>query len=112
VADQREQHRIAVQYRLVIRHAGLEGHGTTENLSDRGGMLSVDIDPPLAPGDLVELDLDLPGLGLITIGAHVRWTSTVLPGMTGVEFTPPVLPELLGHIAQLVDTKFARAGGF
>jgi hypothetical protein len=101
VADLREQHRIAVHYRLVIRHAGLEGHGTTENLSDRGGMLSVDIDPPLAPGDLVELDLDLPGLGLCTVGARVRWTSTVLPGMTGVEFTPPVLPELLGHIAQL-----------
>lgn len=112
MADQREQHRIAVHYRLVIRHAGLEGHGTTENLSDRGAMLSVDIDPPLAPGDLVELDLDLPGLGLITVNARVRWTSTVLPGMTGIEFTLPVLPELLGHIAQLIHGRLDRAEGF
>jgi hypothetical protein len=112
VADQRVQQRIAVQYRLVIRHAGLEGHGTTENLSESGGMLSIDIDPPLAPGDLVELDIDVPGVGPCTIGAHVRWTSTVLPGMTGVEFISPVLPELLGHIAQLVHTRLARAQGF
>jgi hypothetical protein len=112
VGDQRAQHRVAVQYRLVVRHAGLEGRGTTENLSDRGAMLSVDIDPPLAPGDLVELDLELPGLGLITVAAHVRWTSTVLPGMTGIEFTPPVLPELLGHIAQLVAMRLDHAQGF
>jgi hypothetical protein len=83
VADQRLQHRIAAQYRLVIRHAGLEGRGTTENFSDRGAMLSVDIDPPLAPGDLIEIDLELPEHGWITIAARVRWTSTVLPGMTG-----------------------------
>lgn len=112
MADQREQHRIAAQYRLVIRRAGLEGHGTTENLSERGAMLSVAIDPPLTPGDRVELDLDLPGLGLITVGARVRWTSAVLPGMTGVEFIPPVLPELLGHIAQLVHSRLDRAEGF
>lgn len=98
-----------MHYRLVIRHAGVEGHGTTENLSDRGAMLSIDIDPPLTPGDLVELDLDLPGLGLITVGARVRWTSSVLPGMTGVEFTPPVLPELLGHVAQLVHASLDQA---
>jgi hypothetical protein len=112
VVDHRGQHRIAVQYRLVVRHAGLEGHGATENLSDRGAMVSVDIDPPLAPGDLVELDLDLPGLGLITVRARVRWTSTVLPGMTGVEFIPPVLPELLVHVAQLVHARVDRAEGF
>ncbi len=102
-----------MHYPLVIRHAGLEGHGTTENLSDHGGMLSVDIDPdihpPLVPGDLVELDLELPGLGPCTIGARVQWTSTVLPGMTGVEFVPPVLPELLGHIAQLLHASHDQA---
>jgi hypothetical protein len=111
VVDQRGQHRIAVHYRLVIRHAGLEGHGTTENLSDRGAMISVDIDPPLTPGDLLELDLELPGLGLITFGARVRWTSTVLPGMTGIEFTLPVLPELLGHVAQVVHMRLDQATG-
>jgi PilZ domain len=112
VAEQREQHRIAVHYRLVIRHAGLQGHGTTENLSDHGAMLSVTFDPPLTPGDLVDLELELPGVGPITVGARVRWTSTVLPGMTGVEFTPPVLPELLGHIAQILHTRLDRAEGF
>jgi hypothetical protein len=112
VADQRVQHRVAVHYRLIVRHAGLEGRGTTENLSDRGAMLSVDIESTLVPGDLIELDLDLPGLGTITVGAHVRWTSSVLPGMTGIEFTPPVLPELLGHIAQLVHSGIGRAQGF
>jgi hypothetical protein len=112
VADLRVQHRVAVHYRLIVRHAGLEGRGTTENLSDRGAMLSVDIDPSLVPGDDIELDLDLPGLGTITVGARVRWTSTVLPGMTGIEFTPPVLPELLGHIAQLVHGGLGRAQGF
>lgn len=103
------QQRIAVNYRLVIRHAGLEGRGTTENLSDRGAMVSVDMDSPLTPGDLLELDLELPGLGLITVGARVRWTSTVLPGMTGIEFIPPVLPELLGHVAQILHRRIDQA---
>jgi hypothetical protein len=110
--DQREQHRVAVHYRLIVRHAGIEGPGVTENLSERGGMLSVDIDPPLSPGDLVELDFDVPGLGPITVGAHVRWASSVLPGMTGVEFTLPVRSELLAHIAKLVLAGVARAQGF
>lgn len=74
----------------------------TENLSERGAMLSVDIDPPLAAGDELELALELPGNGVVTIQARVRWTSTVLPGMTGVEFIPPVLPELLAHVAQIL----------
>ena len=106
------QLRVAVHYRLTLRHRGVEGHGSTENLSDRGAMLSIIVDPPLAPGDDVELDLDLPGIGTLTFGAKVRWTSTVLPGMTGVEFTPPVLPELLVHISQLVSARLDEAEGF
>jgi hypothetical protein len=32
--------------------------------------------------------------------------------MTGVEFMLPVLPELLGHIAQLVHERLDQAQGF
>lgn len=96
------QQRVAVQYRLIVRRAGIEAPGMTENLSERGSMLSVDIDPPLAPGDRVELVLDLPGAGPIRVGASVRWTSSVLPGMAGVEFTQPAPPQLIGHVAQLL----------
>jgi hypothetical protein len=112
VPDKRVQLRVAVQYRLALRHRGAEGHGTTENLSERGAMLSVIIDPPLAPGDDLELALELPGVGVLDLRAKVRWTSTVLPGMTGVEFTPPVLPELLVHIATLVSSRLDEAEGF
>ncbi len=94
--------RLEVHYPVIVRHAGIEGPGVTENLSERGCMLSVDIEPPLQAGDLVELVLELPGAGPITVGAHVRWASSVLPGMTGIEFKQPTAPELLGHIAQLL----------
>lgn len=85
----------------MVRHGGIERPGVTENLSERGSMLSVDIDPPLVPGDDVELEIELPEVGPTQQRARVQWTSSVLPGMTGVEFTPPVAPELLGHLAQL-----------
>ena len=55
--------------------------------------LSIDTHTPV--------ELELPEVGPIELRARVRWTSSVLPGMTGVEFTPPVAPELLGHVAQL-----------
>lgn len=84
----------------------------TENLSDRGAMLSVDIDPPLSPGDSLELELELPDIGVLTVPATVRWTSSVLPGMSGVEFTAPVAPELLAHIAQLISERIDEAQGF
>lgn len=93
--------RLAVHYRVMVRHGGIERPGVTENLSERGSMLSVDIDPPLVPGDDVELEIELPEVGPTQQRARVQWTSSVLPGMTGVEFTPPVAPELLGHLAQL-----------
>lgn len=85
-----------------MRHAGSEASGTTENLSERGTMLSVTIQPPMWPGDVIELDLELPGIGLITHAATVRWVSSVLPGMTGVELVAPILPEFLAHVALLL----------
>jgi hypothetical protein len=102
VADSRTQPRVAVHLRLTVRHAGFEGRGHTENLSERGAMISVDIDPALVPGDLLELEFELPHVGLITVAASVRWASAVLPGMTGIEFEPPVLPELLAFLASLI----------
>ena len=101
MADARKQPRVAVHYRLILRRAGIEGRGTTENLSERGAMLSVDIDPPLAAGETCEIDLELPSAGLVTVRATVRWASAVLPGMVGVEFGMGVPPELVAHLAQL-----------
>lgn len=104
---------MAVHYRLSVRHEGFEGRGNTENLSERGAMLSVDIDPALGPGDVLELELELPQVGPITVPVTVRWVSAVLPGMIGVEFDPPILPELLAHIATLLDQSYLdEAQGF
>ena len=101
---------MAVNHRLIVRHAGFEGRGNTENLSERGAMLSVDIDPAVNAGDLLELEFELPQVGTITVGVTVRWVSAVLPGMVGVEFNPPVVPELSAHIALLVaERRIAEA---
>jgi hypothetical protein len=105
VADLRAQLRVAVHYRLSLRRGTREGRGTTENLSERGAMVSVEIDPPLSAGDDIDLEIDLPEQGRVSVPAKVRWASTVLPGMTGVEFTLPVAPQLLAHIAQLVSAR-------
>ena len=112
VSDQRSQLRVAVHYGLTVRHEGREGRGKTENLSERGAMISVEFEPPLTPGDEIDLDIELDGLGTITVPASVKWASTVLPGMTGIEFDPPVLPELIGHIAQLLAGRMDEAHGF
>ncbi|PRQ02241.1 PilZ domain protein [Enhygromyxa salina] len=101
-----------MHYRLIVRHAGVEGRGQTENLSERGAMASIDVDPALCAGDHIELDIELPGHGTVSVAASVRWTSTVLPGMTGLEFTQPISAELLGHIAELVTTGVDEAEGF
>ena len=112
MADLRTQPRVAVHHRLIVRHAGFEGRGQTENLSERGAMISVDIDPALSPGDPLELELELPQVGPICVAATVRWVSAVLPGMTGIEFDPPILPELLAHIASLLGREIDEAEGF
>lgn len=112
MADLRTQPRVAVHHRLIVRHAGFEGRGHTENLSERGAMISVDIDPALVPGDPLELELELPDVGPICVLATVRWVSAVLPGMTGIEFDPPILPELLAYIAAQLGRSIDEAEGF
>lgn len=108
MANLRTQPRVAVHLRLIVRHAGFEGCGHTENLSERGAMISVDIEPALVPGDLLDLEFELPHLGPVTVPATVRWASAVLPGMTGIEFELPVLPELLAFIASLLGQQMAE----
>jgi hypothetical protein len=90
---------------LTVRHVGLQGsqaRGQTENVSERGAMISVDIDPPLAAGDRIELDLEFDWPKRDRVGATVRWASAVLPGMVGVEFDSPIEPEITTKLAKLI----------
>ncbi len=67
-------------------------------------MLSLSEDEAeLQPGARLTITLDLP-TGACTVSARVRWTSKVLPGMTGVEFQPPVPTALAEYIRVLLDT--------
>lgn len=68
-------------------------------------MLSVDLQPPPEPGDVLELELELPGTGPVLVNATVRWASAVLPGMLGIEYAQPVPPELLVHIQHLLSER-------
>lgn len=105
----RTQARVAVHYRVAVRHAGREARGITENLSERGTMLSVEIHPPLGPGDVITLDMSLPNGSQVSVGAHVRWVSSVLPGMVGVEFDAPMPTALAEHIEHMLAECFPAA---
>lgn len=75
-------------------------------------MISVDMDPALVPGDPLEIELELPQIGLICVPSTVRWVSAVLPGMIGIEFDPPMQPELLAYLASLIRRPIDEAQGF
>lgn len=79
----------------------------TENLSERGAMISVELEPPPEAGDALALELELPGVGPVALNVSVRWASAVLPGMIGIEFEQPVPPELLVHIQHLLSERMA-----
>jgi hypothetical protein len=102
---------VAVHYRVAVRLASRTGEarGTTENLSDCGTMLSVEIDPPLSAGDLVQLAISLPGGPVVSVGGLVRWVSSVLPGMVGVEFELPMPVALVEHVEQMLAERFRPA---
>lgn len=102
MAELRTRPRVAVHYRLTLRNDQREGGGSTENVSERGAMLSTDIDPPLSSGEAIEVEFDLPERGKVKVDASVVWTSTVLPGMVGIEFTPPIPEALASHIQRLL----------
>jgi len=99
-----------VHYRLIVRDGSREGRGSTENVSERGAMISIDLDPPLRAGGEITLDVELPERGFVQIPARVRWISSVLPGMAGIEFLPPVNSELVAHIAQLLNQRIDQTG--
>ncbi|MCA9680812.1 MAG: PilZ domain-containing protein [Myxococcales bacterium] len=102
MADTRKRPRAAVHYRLAVRHGSNEGVGLTENLSDRGAMVSLELDPPPPSGAALQLDLEVPGVGTLRLTGSVRWVSGVLPGIVGVEFDSPIPPELTLHVHALL----------
>ncbi|MFV8754141.1 PilZ domain-containing protein [Nannocystaceae bacterium ST9] len=109
MGELRNQARVAVHYRVAVHHAGREARGTTENFSERGAMLSVDISPPLGAGDVVSLGVTLADGTLVDVVGRVRWVSSVLPGMVGVEFDLPMPVALAEHIQQMLAARFPAA---
>ncbi len=109
VGNLRTQSRVAVHYRVAVSHCGREARGTTENVSERGAMLSVDMTPSLCAGDAVQLGLTLPDGSSISASGRVRWVSSVLPGMVGVEFDLPMPVALVDHIEQMLTAQVSLA---
>ena len=97
-----------MHYRVILHRDTNAGRGATENLSEYGAMLSVEINPPLEPGDVLGVELHLPG-GAVQLRARVKWASTVLPGMVGVQFEQPLAPEYLVHYAELISEGMGQA---
>jgi hypothetical protein len=100
---------VAVHHRVAVRIGGREARGVTENLSERGTMLSVEIEPPLVTGDVVRLAISLPDGATMNVGGVVRWVSTVLPGMVGVEFEPPIPAALAEYVERMLADLFPKA---
>nr|WP_255216748.1 PilZ domain-containing protein [Pseudenhygromyxa sp. WMMC2535] len=98
----RTRPRVAVNYELAVRLGERVGRGETENVSDIGAMISVQLEPPPEAGEVLALVVDIPALGAIEVEAVVRWVSTVLPGMVGVEFEQPVPTALAVHVEGLL----------
>ena len=91
-STRRRDERIKLHREISVSHVVGRFVGTTENLSVRGAMLTVPgIDPEPERGDRVEVSFTLPGLpDPIVRGAIVRWVSTVLEDMIGIEFDEPL----------------------
>ncbi len=98
-----------MHYRVTVRCGAREGRGTTENLSERGAMLSVDMDPPLGSTDVVDVTITLPDGTDVRARGRVRWASSVLPGVVGVEFDEPVDEELASHVQESLAERFDSA---
>ncbi len=87
--------------------------GTTENLSVRGAMLTVPgIDPEPARGDRITVRFTLAGLpDPIERPAIVRWVSTVLEDMIGIEFDTPLDDDARKLLELLARQEKAQDGG-
>lgn len=73
-------------------------------------MLSVEIEPPLIAGDVVQLEISLPDGSVVAVGGLVRWVSSVLPGMVGVEFELPMPAALVEHVERMLAERFRPSG--
>lgn len=73
-------------------------------------MLSVELDPPLVSGDVVRLEFMLPEGATLDAPGRVRWVSSVLPGMIGVEFDVPMPTALRKHVEALLAAQYRAVG--
>ena len=71
-------------------------------------MIYVEAKPPLEAGESVTLEIHLPS-GALSMAGRIQWTSTVLPGMVGAAFEPPVAPAYLAHYAELYNRIVGQA---
>ena len=91
--EQRGASRVGLAVHLFVTlDDGKRLTGTTENLSVEGAMITVPSSVPLPPGTRLQLRFELPrgseGPLPIETSASVIWSSDVVPGLLGVEFTP------------------------
>jgi len=90
--EQRRDVRVKVHCELSMRWsvaiATHDAVGHTDNVSERGAMVSFDAPVDVRRGDQVEVKFTLPGVpSPCKTLATVRWTSAVLPGVLGLEFS-------------------------
>ena len=70
VGGMRRHRRVALRADVSINHEGTAHPGRTEDISEGGVLLATDA--PLALGDNVEVELNLPGCEPMTVKAEVR----------------------------------------
>lgn len=91
---------------ISLRWSDGQASGETDNVSERGVMLSLGDppEPPLARGDVVRLTFSLPGVDApCRVDAQVRWNSAVLPGVLGLEFVDELDHDAVTMLSLLAD---------
>ncbi len=85
--EQRRDRRVKVHCEISLRWSTHLAIGRTDNISERGVMITLPRAPSLSRGDVVEVEFTLPGMAeSCKTPATVRWSSAVLPGVLGLEF--------------------------
>lgn len=85
--DQRRDRRVKVHREISLRWSTHHVVGRTDNISERGVMITLPESPKLSRGEVVEVEFTLPGMTeSCKTPATVRWSSSVLPGVLGLEF--------------------------
>lgn len=89
--EQRRDRRVKVHREISLRWSTHFVVGHTDNISERGVMITLSQAPSLSRGDAVEVEFTLPGMANpCKSPATVRWISSVLPGVLGLEFARPL----------------------